>query len=136
VRVNEDGSVIAASLELPAESGGTMGAAGAFRWTESDGLVQLGGDSATPSTVHDISADGTLIVGQIGSASAPGPAYVWDEASGMQALGELLEAGGVDMTGWDLSGGDTQISADGNVVIGMGSCGGTRALYRAVLAED
>lgn len=132
LRVNEDGSVIAGTLvegddEIPS----------AFRWTESEGLAYLGPD-AEPylSTVHDMNADGSVIVGEMDGSQGYGRAYVWDEATGLEALSERLEAEDVDLTGWNLAGGEIQVSADGKVAVGVGACGGTRALYRAVLSDD
>lgn len=133
LRVNQDGSVVAGTLALDGE-----GLAGiAFRWTESEGLTEFGltGDPYT-SRVHDMNADGTVIVGQMDPTSESARAYVWDEASGIAELGSLLTASGVDIGGWDFSGGEAQVSADGKVLVGVGRCGGTRALYRAVLPED
>ena len=51
-------------------------------------------------------------------------------------MDRLLEAAGVDVTGWEFVDGKTQISADGRVVVGVAQCNGTRALYRAVLSEE
>jgi len=134
LRVNEDGSAIAGTRPYGDD---TSGAVSAFRWTESEGLVYLGPDAEPyPSTVLDMNADGSVIVGQMDASQGYGRAYLWDEASGLEPLSERLEAADVDLTGWNLADGEVQVSADGKVVVGVGSCGGTRALYRAVLSED
>ena len=43
----------------------------------------------------------------------------WTSETGMQSIRDLLVAGGVDMTGWFLSGASA-ISADGTIIVGVG----------------
>ncbi len=130
VRVNEDGSLVAGTLAFDDAGVDRV----AFRWTEPEGVYRLMNTAEPyPSSVHDMSADGAVIVGQVswGDFSAT----VWTEAWGIAELGGLLGEFGVDTYGWEFTG-ETQVSADGKVIVGVASCGGTRALYRAVLPED
>lgn len=133
MRVSEDGSVVAGTLLFD----GPYDDISAFRWTKARGVEHLVPMAEPPpSTVYDMSADGSVIVGQVGSPTGYGHAFVWDAALGFETLEARLDASGVDLSGWEFLGGQTQVSADGNVVVGVGSCGGTQAIYRAVLSED
>jgi probable HAF family extracellular repeat protein len=76
------------------------------------GLGDLpGGD--TFSTVQDLSADGTAIVGWSSSYSSAYEAYLWTESSGWQGLG--------DWAGGDFYSEALGVSADGSVVVGYGT---------------
>jgi len=70
--------------------------------------------------IGDVSADGSLAVGQ--SASAAGyEAMVWTQPSGMISLRDLLTNGfGLDLTGWTLDGA-MGVSADGTTICGIGT---------------
>jgi probable HAF family extracellular repeat protein/predicted outer membrane repeat protein len=82
----------------------------AFRWTESGGMLNLGGGSA-----HDISADGSMIVG----SSLLG-AYIWDEQNGMRSIKDILENDyGLNLNGWYLTVA-MAISPDGSTIVGYG----------------
>lgn len=134
VRVNEDGSMVAGTLSFEGAMDEVSADRVAFRWTESEGVYRLMNTAEPyPSSVHDISADGAVIVGQVSWGDFK--ATVWTEAWGIAEMAGLLSGFGVDTHGWDFTG-ETQVSADGKVVVGVGTCGGTRALYRAVLPED
>ena len=92
--ISADGSVI---------SGGTSSTLGAFRWTETDGMVGLG----TLSGPWAISGDGNVIVGgsgtTVGTPDASMPAFVWSQETGLVELGP---------------GNMLDVSADGKAVIG------------------
>ncbi len=102
----------------------------AFRWTLGGGMVGLGDlpGGAFSSVATGVSADGSVVVGSSGGA-----AFIWDEINGMQSLEDLLMDLGADLTGWDeisVSG----ISADGRVIMGVGSHVGTyHEAWRATL---
>lgn len=80
---------------------------GAFRWTEATGLDYLGDMSSDPngfSHAHDVSADGSVVVGVADSDSTYGTnpnreAFVWTEIEGMQSLNTLLMDAGVELGG-------------------------------------
>src|SRR5262245_45018956 len=91
--------------------GGGFASSGAvpFRWTEASGMVAL---EALPGAIHDVSDDGTVIVG-IGKR--PGPfqnlmAYRWTESGGLAFLGDL--PGGASLS--EALG----VSSDGSVAVG------------------
>ncbi len=81
-----------------------------FRWTEAGGLVDLG--DFLPSAV---SADGSVLAG-----FRDGQAWISHPTLGDRSVQGLLEARGVDLTGWDLSE-VTGISDDGLTLTGLGS---------------
>ena len=104
--VSADGSVVVGT-------GNTTNGldAGAFRYTESEGLQDLGAipGGSFQSDALGISADGLTIVGRSSSSFAPGDfeqeAFIWRAETGMKALGEIAgerfigEAWGVSADG-------------------------------------
>lgn len=72
------------------------------------------------STAHAVSDGGSRVVG-VSDVSAPSPAaFVWDEATGMRDLKEVLENDfGLDLTGWELRFAQ-DISRDGTRIVGSG----------------
>ena len=108
VAVSDDGSVVAGSTVVDEIE--------AFRWTEAGGMVGLGvlPDVGLTSIAEDMSADGTVIVGQ-GDTSPSGTAYGtqafrWTEATGMIGLGTL---GGEVGQSWAFA-----VSSDGSTAVG------------------
>jgi probable HAF family extracellular repeat protein len=88
--------------------------AGAFRWTQSTGMVGIG--AGVFSEASDISGDGTVIVGNTEPSSG---AYRWTEGAGVVSLGG--PAGSYA----------TSVSADGTVVVGAsGIAGMQREAFR------
>jgi uncharacterized membrane protein len=113
----------------------------AFRWTQADGLVQLTKGSA--STVRGASADGGRILGAIVTpdlaSTSPAPVYlfspfVWDGVKGTRAVAGLLAQGGASLAGVVL-GDPVALSADGQVMVGHATCGGSEIVYRATLPD-
>ena len=104
-----DGSVVVGSSFLADNADGSR----AFRWTEADGMKDLGllGTKGS-SSATGVSADGAVVVGYASRASDAGydHAFRWTAAGGMEDIhdlpGELSMASGV--------------SGDGKVVVGMG----------------
>ncbi|MBN2583157.1 MAG: PEP-CTERM sorting domain-containing protein [Planctomycetes bacterium] len=96
--VSDDGKVIVGF------GGGTT-----RRWTAETGLVSLG-----PGLVHDVSGDGSVVVG-----SSLAGAWVWDEIHGMRLVSDILTEAGIDITGWLLAGAHG-VSYDGTVIVGEG----------------
>jgi probable HAF family extracellular repeat protein len=101
--VSADGSVVV---------GAAYNAAGwwrAFRWTETEGLQDIGTlPGFVGSFAYGVSADGAVVVGYASSAAGRWRAFRWTASGGMQNLGTL---GGVDS--WAYA-----VSADGTIVVG------------------
>lgn len=112
--VSDDGSVVVGCSD---SSNGVQ----AFRWTAGGGMVGLGnlpsGDFY--SWANDVSADGSVVVGR-SKTDVGNEAFIWDAANGMRHLQDLLEASGLDLTGWVLETA-TGVSADGCTVVGKGT---------------
>jgi probable HAF family extracellular repeat protein len=112
-----DGSVI---VGWAASSQGTQG----FLWTEQTGMVGLGDlpGGTFSSNARGVSADGSVVVGgaNLFDYDQRGDAFIWTAAAGMKKVTDVLEAQGVDLTGWQLSYA-TGISADGTRIIGFGT---------------
>jgi probable HAF family extracellular repeat protein len=93
----------------------------AFRWTEASGMQALEFlDGANHSQAQDVSADGSLVVGDSFTPSGR-RAFIWDETNGMQDLYDLLVAlgAGDELTDWTLTYA-MAISPDGMTVAGNG----------------
>ena len=130
--VSADGAVIVGQREL----WNTFGVVEAFAWTETGGMLGLGdlpdlpgGNASFWSEAHDVSADGSVIVGKgNGSFGGAAEAFRWTSATGMVSLGDLPG---------DLFKSDaTAVSADGSVVVGYGySSNGGKEAFRWTSAE-
>jgi len=98
-----------------------------FRWTAVEGVTALPvppGEWDT-ATAYDVSADGSVVVGNaefldLVSFEEKQAAFLWDAAHGTRLLGPLLEAFGVDLSGWQLERA-TAISEDGLTLAGTGT---------------
>jgi probable HAF family extracellular repeat protein len=111
---NADGSVIVGDLAAP------NGKSHAFRWTQADGLVDLGVLSTDPEThAWDANADGTVIVGESGVIEG-GEALLWTKSAGLQPLKSVLASAGADLTGWRV-GTAFSVSANGKIIVGTGT---------------
>jgi len=100
--VSGDGSVVVGTSLLAGP-----GSVQAFRWTSGGGMVGLGDlvGGAFQSSAYDISADGSVVVGQ-GDSGTFHEAFLWTSEGGMVGLGgKPSGAGGV--------------SDDGAVVVGF-----------------
>ncbi len=85
----------------------------AVRWTAAGGWVDLGFPS-TRARVNDATPDGsTLAITEW--ASGPNRAFRWTAEVGFESLGDL-PGGGIDAQPWG-------ISADGGVIVGVGTSG-------------
>ena len=58
----------------------------------------------------------------VGSAGNGGPAFRWTASTGCQQISTLLNAAGINITGWSFSAA-TAISADGTTIAGNGAVG-------------
>ncbi len=118
---NSDGTVVVGTIDAPGSGGVTQNA---FRWTQATGLVTLG-PAATFASALAVSADGSVVVGNMGN---PGPAFRWTAATGFQNLQTLLTANGAgaSLNGWSLMQA-TGVSADGTEIVGRGTGPGSMA---------
>ncbi len=92
----------------------------AFRWTAADGTVGLGFlPAGAGSYAYGVSYDGAVVVGNATSHEIQ-TAFRWTDADGMQPVLTLLEAEGIDMTGWNLHTA-SDVSDDGSVIVGWGT---------------
>jgi uncharacterized membrane protein len=132
--ISADGSTLA--------SGGRFDA---FRWTASEGVVELGPlpgkDPTLSSIAYDISADARVIVGKAevercsGECTTETHAFVWTPATGTRRLARELERRRVDLADWQLISA-VDVSADGTVIVGEGvNPDGESEGFRVVLPE-
>jgi probable HAF family extracellular repeat protein len=112
--VSPDGGVIV-GLVLDANNSGQ-----AFRWTAQNGMVALSRPAlATAAGAENISADGSVIIGDMVLGPPPGSpadpqrvAFRWTSATGMVSLG--------DLPGASVASEALDVSADGSVIVGIG----------------
>lgn len=105
----------------------------AFRWTLAGGateLLPLVGQVHTAMPLA-CSADGSVVVGY-GQLPGMHSAFVWTESGGMVSLGDVLTAGGVNLTGWNLFEA-TGVSADGRTIVGDGTFNGEQRGWIATI---
>ncbi|MCG3125367.1 MAG: hypothetical protein CHACPFDD_00185 [Phycisphaerae bacterium] len=89
-----------------------------FRWTAATGMQDLGlPPGATAAVAAALTADGATVVGHAIEAGQA-RATIWTAATGNQYLSDVLQAAGVDLTGWFLR--HATISADGSAMAGWG----------------
>jgi len=80
----------------------------AWYWTEQTGGVYLGlapdGGHTSPYYAADVSADGSLIVGnylaELAGGQWAGRSFIWTEATGMTAIGQILPEHELDDDQW------------------------------------
>jgi probable HAF family extracellular repeat protein len=125
--VSADGSVVVGR-------GNSNGGVEAIRWTASDGVISLGdlpgGDFY--SSASGVSADGSIVVGGSKSSSSG----VFGEAFRMSAPGTLqsLYALG-DLPGGAFASGAFDVTADGSVVVGVGTSASGGEAFRWTAEE-
>lgn len=120
IDVSADGSTIIGSASL-----GYTDAT--FRWTTAGGMTLLAPPAGVTSVASALSADGSVIVGALGST--PQEAFRWTEQSGYVGLGGLLAAG----KGQSYASG---VSGNGGRVVGSAAAlipGGTGDVTQAFL---
>lgn len=70
---------------------------------------------------NDVSADGSVVVGESVVSTGDAVAFIWDSANGMRNLRDvLMNDFGLDLTGWVLQN-PTSISDDGRTIVGWGT---------------
>lgn len=108
----------------------------AFVWSEAVSMLGIGDleGGVFESSASDASADGSVVVGW-GSSEAGREAFAWDTAFGMRNLRDVLEAAGLDLSGWRLSAA-TAVSDDGRTFAGWGvNPGGVEQGWIATIPE-
>ena len=70
----------------------------------------------------------------IASSALGDEAMVWTQATGVRTLSSMLQASGVDLTGWLLTNA-LDISGDGRTIVGQGIHNGSNVGYVAVIPE-
>ena len=93
----------------------------AFRWTQSDGMVDLGNlPLGFQAFVSGVSGDGSIIVGT-DYYCCPGryEIFIWDPVNGMRQLADVLISRGVGLAGWTLDR-VAGVSGDGKTIAGSG----------------
>ena len=121
---NPDGSVVVGTAAVDNVSSQP------FRWTAGSGLIGLGGQSIN-AIAYAVSANGLVVVGTANGNKA----FRWQPTTGIQYVQDLLIAGGVDMTGWNLTQA-TGISADGSTLVGNGGYGTAATAWLAHVPTD
>jgi probable HAF family extracellular repeat protein len=138
-RVSPDGSVVVGTYGLP-PLGHLEPQRGAFRWTESDGMVSLGDlpGGLNFSDAFDVSADGSVIVGTSQTVGQGGTsvaaAFYWTAATGMVNLQDVLLAEGANLDGWTLTEA-RGVSHDGLTIVGSGVHNGIGEAWVATIPE-
>lgn len=112
--VSADGAVIVGTSSSP-----NTNTTEAFLWTQDEGLVGLGDlpGGQFSSSATDVSADGSVIVGNGRPGDGFQEAFRWTESGGMEGLGDLGNVFGAKNSS------ATAVSADGSVVVGFSTQG-------------
>ncbi len=108
--VDNDGSTVVGYASGP---GGV--APRAYRWTASDGMQPIAGNS---SQANAISRNGSVIVGEFAVESGAPQGYRWTQAGGLQPLASLNGSTSSYARG---------VSADGRYIVGVTSTSTTRS---------
>ena len=102
-----------ASVSCGTVVAGTTGA-GAFRYTATDGVVNIGGDPSNGSGEVRISRSGTTIAGDTVGSDGRYRASIWNGGTSWTQLPGLGGSSGTSETG------TYGVSGDGSVVVGLG----------------
>lgn len=120
--ISRNGAVIVGSATHP------DGPTAAVRWTAGTGGFELLGLNAE---AYAASGDGSVVVGN----SSSGGGMVWDAVHGMRNLQQVLSGElGLDLSGWSIYSA-TDISSNGNVIVGYGTHEGQYEGFVAVIPE-
>lgn len=126
--VNSDGSVVVGL-------GNSVNGNEAYRWENGvmTGLGDLAGGSFF-SSASAVNSNGNVIVGT-GTSAIGSEAIRWTAANGMESLNDILNAAGVDITGYTLTSAN-DVDDSGNIIIGAGSFGGNTISFIANLSTN
>ena len=102
--ISRDGSVIVGSASISSAPFPAPSTRVPFRWSESGGMINLGG----LGVARGVSADGSAITGGSDNASGLAQPFRWTEADGMQRL----------ITRDDFMGFGSALNPDGTVIVG------------------
>jgi probable HAF family extracellular repeat protein len=108
--VSADGSTVVGTASH------SNGHSHAFRWNGGV-MTDLGTFGGLQSEAIAVSANGAVVVGSADDGGFNPTAFRWTAANGMESIKTLLNAAGVNTTGWSLTSA-SGVSADGTVVIG------------------
>lgn len=98
----------------------------AVRWSGGGDASDLGTLSGS-SRALGVSAEGTVVVG-----TSSNQAFVWDSGNGMRRLSDVLDSGGINLSGWSLASA-TDVSSDGRTIVGYGTHNGATEAFVAKL---
>lgn len=94
-------------------------------FTTAENLGALPGQASARGRAYDVTADGGIVVGTTRDAAGQDTAFVWEAATGMRSLADLLrDEYGVDPAGWALreARGVSDVNAAGEfTVVGLGT---------------
>src|SRR5690606_25843592 len=132
LNVSADGTFVVGNIYISGVSDN------AFRWSEEEGMVELGTLGGFGSQALAVSNDGSVVVGF--SQTSEGNdfhAFIWTQENGMEKLQEVLEDSyGLDLSGWTLTVANA-ISADGKTIVGYGiNPDGKTEAWRVVLISS
>lgn len=127
--VSADGAVIVG------ESEDANGDNYAFYWTAQSLMQKLLFMVNADSYASAVNADGSVVVGYTRMGGDEGVAFRWTESAGLEKLSDILIAGDVDISDWDLTIANA-VSANGNIIAGQGYYQGDRTnfIMNAVVA--
>ena len=113
--VSANGSVIVGAAQK------ADGQTRAFRWTQDDGMLDLGTLSGFQQSVaYGVSAGGNVVVGAaVDGEGRAGRAFRWNDIKGMQSVEEWLSDHGVNVGGGIRTKVAYGTNAGGNVVVGQ-----------------
>ena len=111
--ISSDGSTIVGDRFL--------GSFDAFRWRDGVWTPLEEFPGANPYTVAwDVSADGSIVVGEAALPNQNTQAVFWDAANEIHKIDQVLVALGIDLSGWTLHTA-AGISDDGSTIVGSGT---------------
>jgi uncharacterized membrane protein len=93
----------------------------AIRWTRATGIerIDLAPGGVQHSQAVDVTANGSLILGQATIGDPRSLVFLWSQHMGMKSIRALLDERGIDSTGWTFEQA-VAISNDGQVMVGNG----------------
>lgn len=102
-----------------------------YRWTADSGVVPLELGQHPIGQIL-LSADGKVLLNE-NADGGDDALLMWDTEHGTRSVRTALTAQGVDFSGWGTIGSPRQLSSDGKIAVGYGTCGSRPVVYRIVL---